>query len=151
MPERTYTRPLLDKLGVKPGARVAVIDVEDHAFIAELAQRTADLTRGDARHGSDAIFYGADSVEELARLRALRLLLRPEGAIWVVSRKGKQATLRDVDVIEAAKSAGLVDNKVVGFSDTHTALRLVIPRASRSASQQGLASEPDLSDQKRGE
>ena len=135
MPERTYARPLLDKLGVKPGARVAVIDVEDDAFVAEVARRTPDLTRGDARHGSDAIFFGADSVEELARLPALRLLLRPEGAIWVVSRKGKEATLRDVDVIEAAKSAGLVDNKVVSFSETHTALRLVIPRASRPASQ----------------
>jgi hypothetical protein len=134
VPERTYTRPLLDKLGVKPGARVAVIDVEVHEFIEEVARRTADLTRGDARAGSDAIFFGADSVEELARLPALRLLIRPDGAIWVVSRKGKGASIRDVDVIEAAKSAGLVDNKVVSFSDTHTALRLVIPRASRPAS-----------------
>ncbi len=53
------------------------------------------------------------------------------GAIWVVSRKGKAATLRDVDVIEAAKDARLVDNKVCSFSDTHTALRLVIPVALR--------------------
>jgi hypothetical protein len=49
----------------------------------------------------------------------------------VVSRKGREATLRDVDVIEATRSAGLVDNKVVSFSPTHTALRLVIPRALR--------------------
>ncbi len=134
MPERIYTRPLLDKLGVKPGSRVSVIDVEDHAFITQVAARTPALTRGDARTGSDAIFFGADSVEELARLPALRLLIRPDGAIWVISRKGKEARIRDVDVIEAAKSAGLVDNKVVSFSETHTALRLVIPRASRPAS-----------------
>jgi len=44
-----------------------------------------------------------------------------------VSLKGKAARLKDVDVIAAAKAAGLVDNKVVGFSDTHTSLRLVIP------------------------
>jgi hypothetical protein len=49
-----------------------------------------------------------------------------------VSRKGKAATLRDVDVIEAAKAVGLVDNKVVSFSPTHTALRLVIPVARRA-------------------
>jgi hypothetical protein len=30
-------------------------------------------------------------------------------------------------VIAAAKAAGLVDNKVVAFSETHTSLRLVIP------------------------
>jgi hypothetical protein len=49
----------------------------------------------------------------------------------VVSRKGKAATLRDIDVIDAAKSVGLVDNKVASFSPTHTALRLVIPVALR--------------------
>ena len=53
------------------------------------------------------------------------------GAIWVVSRKGKAATLRDVEVIEAAREARLVDNKVASFSATHTALRLVIPVALR--------------------
>jgi hypothetical protein len=31
----------------------------------------------------------------------------------------------------AAREAGLVDTKVVSFSDTHTALKLVIPKAAR--------------------
>jgi hypothetical protein len=48
----------------------------------------------------------------------------------VVSPKGRPE-IGDVVVIAAAKRAGLVDNKVVRFSDTHTALRLVIPRARR--------------------
>ena len=29
------------------------------------------------------------------------------------------------------RAAGLIDNKVVAFSDTHTSLRLVIPRDQR--------------------
>jgi hypothetical protein len=41
------------------------------------------------------------------------------------------AQIRDVDVMAAAREAGLVDNKVVGFSTTHTALKLVIPKANR--------------------
>jgi hypothetical protein len=49
----------------------------------------------------------------------------------VVSHKGRAATLRDVEVIAAAKAAGLVDNKVVAFSPSQTALRLVIPVAAR--------------------
>jgi len=49
----------------------------------------------------------------------------------VVSRKGKAATLRDVDVIDAARASGLVDNKVASFSATHTSIRLVIPVALR--------------------
>jgi hypothetical protein len=58
--------------------------------------------------------------------------LRSNGGIWVVSRKGKASTLRDVDVIESARSFGLVDNKVASFSPTHTALRLVIPVSRRT-------------------
>ena len=48
-----------------------------------------------------------------------------------MSRKGRDATLRDVDVIAAARASALVDNKVASFSATHTALRLVIPIALR--------------------
>ncbi|MEK7312271.1 MAG: DUF3052 family protein, partial [Chloroflexota bacterium] len=65
------------------------------------------------------------------KLKSLKGYLRKDGAIWVVSLKGKQAKIRDVQVIAAAKAAGLVDNKVVSFSETHTALRLVIPVALR--------------------
>jgi hypothetical protein len=129
--ERVYTTPLLDKLGVKPGMRVAVIDLADGDFLDSLAERTSDVTLGPPLPGTDLVFLGADTIEELMRVAVLRSTLVVAGAIWVVSRKGKAATLRDVDVIDAAKSVGLVDNKVVAFSPTHTALRLVIPVALR--------------------
>ena len=130
--ERIYTTPLLDKLGVKPGARVAIIRIHDEVFRALLPERTTDITEGNPLPQTDLIFLAADSVDELLEIGTLQESLVPNGAIWVVSRKGKAATLRDVDVIDAAKSAGLVDNKVASFSDTHTALRLVIPVARRS-------------------
>lgn len=129
--ERTYTTPLLDKLGVKPGARVAVVGVDDPEFRRLLADRTPDVTDGRPKPDSDVIFLAADSIDELMRITTLQASLRPNGAIWVVSRKGRAATLRDVDVIDAAKAVGLVDNKVASFSDTHTALRLVIPVSRR--------------------
>ena len=129
--ERVYTTPLLDKLGVRPGARVAIVGVEDAAFRALLGDRTSDVTDGAPLPGTDVVFLEADSLEELLRIAELRRALVPNGAVWVVSRKGKAATLRDVDVIEAARAARLVDNKVVSFSATHTARRLVIPRALR--------------------
>jgi hypothetical protein len=130
--ERTYTTPLLDKLGLKPGARVAILDVPDTDFRALLAERTTDVTDGWPAPETDLVFLGADSIDELLRIGPLQESLVPNGAIWVVSRKGKAATLRDVDVIQAAKAVGLVDNKVVSFSPTHTALRLVIPVARRA-------------------
>jgi hypothetical protein len=131
VPERVYTTPLLDKLGVRPGARVSVLGVDDAGFLVELSRR-ADVSRRP-RKDSDLIFLAADGVPELARLAELEPLIKRDGAIWVVSRKGKAATIRDVDVIAAGKRAGLIDNKVASFSDTHTALRLVVPRARRGA------------------
>jgi hypothetical protein len=129
--ERVYTSPRLDKLGVKPGARVALVGLSDPDFEAELRDRTPDVTHGEPAPDTDLVFLAADDVATLATLPALRRRLRPNGAIWVVSRKGKSATLRDVEVMAAGKAAGLVDNKVVSFDDTRTSLRLVIPVALR--------------------
>jgi hypothetical protein len=124
--DQVSTRPLLDKLGVKPDARVALIGEFPDWFNVLLMQRASLIAARTPSEPVDVIFLGADSIDQLARLGDLRGRIVPNGAIWVVSRKGKQATLRDVEVISAALEAGLVDNKVVSFSDTHTALRLVI-------------------------
>jgi hypothetical protein len=129
--ERIYTTPLLDKLGIRPGMRVALIGIDDDSIRELLADRTSDLTEGWPETETDVVLLGAESTEDLAPFEDLATRIRPNGAIWVVSRKGKAATLRDVEVISAAKSAGLVDNKVASFSATHTALRLVIPVARR--------------------
>lgn len=129
--ERTYATPLLDKLGVRPGSRVALIRIDDPTIRVLLAERTADIAEGRMDPDTDVVLLGANDPAELTGLAGLRLRLRPNGAIWVVSRKGRDATLRDVQVIEAARRAGLVDNKVAAFSASHTALRLVIPRALR--------------------
>lgn len=131
--ERTYTAPRLDKLGVRPGLRIAVLGIADEAFVRELLDRVPDvfIGDGDPEPGTEVVFLAADSADELARLEDLERVIARDGAIWVVSRKGRAATIRDVDVIAAAKATGLVDNKVVGFSPTHTALRLVVPRTRR--------------------
>ena len=132
--ERVYTAPLLDKLGVRPGARVAIMGpIADASsdFIALLAERTADVTDGWPEPDTDLVFLAADSTADLEPLAALAERLRPNGGIWVVSRKGKAATIRDTEVIACGIAAGLVDNKVVSFSPTHTSSRLVIPLARR--------------------
>jgi hypothetical protein len=138
--ERVYTTPLLDKLGIRPGMRVAIVGkVEDDdevvdgegPFRERLAGRTSDITDGRPKPDSDIVFLAADSTDELAVLADLRSRIRPAGAIWVVSHKGKAATLRDVEVMAAAREHGLVDNKVVAFSARRTTIRLVIPLALR--------------------
>lgn len=111
----------LDKLGVKAGMRVAVLNVADDALAGELAQRDAAPV-GDLAD-LDILFYAADSAVELDRIPDLIPALADKGALWIVSRKGKAAALKDVEVMAAAKAHGLVDSKVVGFSETLTALR----------------------------
>ena len=125
--ERVYTTPLLDKLGIRPGMRVAILGVDDASIRDRIGERTTDLTEGWPAMDTDVVLLAADSTDELVPLVDLATRIRSNGAIWVVSRKGKGATIRDVEVITAAKAAGLVDNKVASFSPTHTALRLVIP------------------------
>jgi hypothetical protein len=129
--ERIYTTPLLDKLGIRPGMRVAILDVDDPDIRPQIAERTTDLTEGWPEPDTDVVLLGADSLDELGILEELATRIRPNGGIWVVSRKGKARTIRDVDIIDAAKSAGLVDNKIAAFSATHTAMRVVIPVAKR--------------------
>lgn len=125
-----YPRSLLDKLGVKPGARLSVLGVADKDFFRQMRERGADFAEGRALKDSDLIFFAAESKDALKKLKALESSLQPAGAIWVVYPKG-QKHITELDVIAASKAAGLVDVKVVSFSETHTGLKLMIPRARR--------------------
>jgi Protein of unknown function (DUF3052) len=134
--ERVYTGPLLDKLGIRPGMRVAIVgdldaDPTAGTIRQDLADRTSDVTEGSVEPDTDVVLLMADSTGDLAVLSELRERIRPAGAIWVVSRKGKAKTLRDVEVMAAARDHGLIDNKVVAFSPDRTSIRLVIPVALR--------------------
>jgi len=131
-PERDYShRALLDKLGVKPEHKIAVLGVEDSRFLKDLAARVHDFAGENLPAGTaDILFLAAEDTKALARLKSLAASLAKTGAIWVVYPKG-QKHIREVDVIAAGKSAGLTDNKVCKFSETHTALRFVIPLARR--------------------
>jgi len=130
-PERDYSHRLLsDKLGVKPGQKIAVLGVESAEFLTELAGRVPEYSRGKRRNGADLIFFSAEATADLAQLSSLARSIQKNGAIWVVYPKG-QKHIREIDVITAGKSAGLTDNKVCSFSSTHTALRFCIPVAKR--------------------
>jgi hypothetical protein len=131
-PERDYShRSLLDKLGVKSGQKIAVVGVQDASFLEDLAARVPAFTRDKPPAATaDIIFAAAEGTKALAQLKSLADGIVKNGAIWVVYPKG-QKHIREVDVIAAGKAAGLTDNKVCKFSETHTALRFVIPLAKR--------------------
>ncbi len=125
-----YPRPLLDKLGVKPGMRVSVVGIEDAGFDGQLRGRTDDVTFGRAAIGSELVFVGMSCHADLPRLARLRRAIVRNGAIWVVWPKGRKE-FREDDIRAFGPEVGLVDVKVVAFSATLSALKMVIPLALR--------------------
>jgi hypothetical protein len=113
-----------DKLGVKPGLAVRLEGEFDRAFREELS--VTEMAEGNA----DLVFFLAPEREALRRIPNLAAGLKPAGALWVVYPKGVTA-IREVEVIERGRKAGLKDVKVASFSATHTALKFVIPVAAR--------------------
>lgn len=122
-------KSLLDKLGVPSGSTVAVVGIEDDDFPIQLRDRGVTLAPR-LRRGLDAVFFGAERKQDLKRLGPLVGSIKSNGAVWVVNPKGVEA-VREADVLAAGKRVGLVDVKVVRFSDTHTAHKFVIPVARR--------------------
>jgi hypothetical protein len=129
-PEVSYAhRTRIEKLGVKRGHRVLVLRVDDEMFRAELNQAGADVA-ARATGQADIVFLGADGQAALGKLAALQKQIARDGAIWVIRPRGSDA-ISEADVMAAGKAAGLVDVKVARFSDTHSALKFVIPLSKR--------------------
>lgn len=121
---------IMDKLGVKSGAEVSLLGSFGSGFGQELTACGAKITQGRPARESDFIFLFVNGFEELKEIDRLQDYLQPKGAIWVIYPKGQQH-IRESDVLKAGKQARLVDTKVARFSDTHTALKFVIPLARR--------------------
>ena len=122
----------LAKLGVKEGVRILLVGAVEEAFVEELraAGATALRRMGRGTPAFDVIFLAVERRESLEQLEALASKIVPSGAIWTLRAKGQRA-VTEADTMSAGKRAGLVDVKVVSFSDTLTAEKFVIPVAKR--------------------
>jgi hypothetical protein len=125
-----HPKSLLDKLGIKPDSQVALVGLRDESFRKQLRERTRHVASGPPKTELDTILLEVKSKEDLKKLERLQGFLKPDGALWVVWPKGRQE-VKENDIIAAAKEAGLVDIKVVKFSESHGALKLVIPLSRR--------------------
>jgi hypothetical protein len=123
-------RSRIDKLGVKAGMRVTVVNLEDPVFMRELRATTDNITSGPPRSNTDMILFAVDGPEPLKRLSTLRKAIAPDGAIWAIWPKGR-AHIKEDAIRVAAVAQGLVDIKVIAFSETLSGLKLVIPLAKR--------------------
>jgi hypothetical protein len=123
-------RSLLDKLGAKPGMMASVIGDFEPEFVRELTDRVGQVSVARARKGTDLLFFLAERSAQLARLASLEPALAAGGALWVVHPKGKGA-LKDTEIFAAGEAIGLTATKVVRFSETHTAEKLVRRKSPR--------------------
>jgi hypothetical protein len=125
--EKIRTPPTrLSKLGIGPGVKVALVGAFAESDTREVLGVATKATPGAA----GVTLLGAATKKELARVAALRGKMRHDAALWVVYPKGV-TVIREADVIGAGRDAGLKDVKVVRFSETHTALKFVVPLAER--------------------
>lgn len=118
---------LVDKLDVKPDAKVCVLGVDDAAFLASLHARTPNVVTSPRATEYDVVFLAVGRDAELARVAEVVPALAERGALWVVHPKGRDG-VRDTAIFAAGRAAGLTATKVARFSDTHTAEKLVRSR-----------------------
>jgi hypothetical protein len=121
-----HPKSRIEKIGLKPGAKISLLGDFDADFLDELKQLEGSLTKDKAAAGSEAVFFAADSEKELSQVRKVRKSLKGATALWIVYPKGQKG-ITENDVIATGRKTGLKDVKVVGFSQTHTALKFVIP------------------------
>jgi len=147
---------MTEKLGLKPGYTVFTIAGGDW-LLEDIGEAIGEegllfaldspqvLERARAIGEADAILFWVGQVEGLEpALEMLRERIKEDGAIWtVITKKAYQekeglSRVKESDIIEAAKRAGLVDVKVATLSESlqdpegrEYALKLVIPRQLR--------------------
>ena len=130
--EREYSgRTLFEKLGVVAGAHVALIGRHEAAFTSSLNACLAKAASQSLRTRYDLIFLRIDAPCDLARIPRAVVHLKSSGALWVFHPKGRGASPTDAEVRSTGIAAGLVDNKISAYSESHTATRFVIPLALR--------------------
>jgi len=125
-----HPKSRLEKLGVKPDARVSLVGKFEADFLQELSGLTKNVVRSKATNDAEWIFFSADSQKELSQVTKIMKAMKGATALWIVYPKG-QKSITENDVLAAGRKAGLKDVKVVGFSPAHTALKFVVPLSAR--------------------
>lgn len=123
-------KQLIDKLDVKPGASVVLVGKHDDALLAQLEQRTTNISRATNAKNRDVAFVEVRSLRDFDRLERATSAITDSGAIWVVHPKGP-AGVADTAIFAKAKELGLTYTKVARVSDQLTAEKLVRPVATR--------------------
>jgi hypothetical protein len=121
--------PLLKKLGVKEGCRIALADPPE-SFLKELAalpQGATVVCRPSSPVDLIVLFVKSErKLEEKFQPYARKL--KPNGMIWVAWPKKSSGVVTDLafeNVQKTGLAAGLVDVKICAIDDTWSGLKFV--------------------------
>ena len=118
-----HPQSLADKLGVKDGHTIRVMNIEDASLLTSLqGKKTKLVSSSEAR--CDMVMLGVERASELRQLEDLSENLRPDGAIWVVLPKSVR-TVTKANVFAAAREAGMTHVEIVDFSETQAAHKII--------------------------
>jgi hypothetical protein len=124
--------PLVKKLGIKDGHRVALISAPND-FEKTLGVLPSDVALQVGLAGrlplDIVVLFVTRRAELASQLASVRRRMAPTAAFWVGWPKKSSKVVTDMteDVVrEVALPTGLVDNKVCAIDDTWSGLRLVI-------------------------
>jgi hypothetical protein len=122
-------RSLIDKLGVKPNTRIAIVNAP-RGYEATLGRLPKGVTVNSSIRGSFPLIQFFTRSRALLRKKFGMLLraLQPDGALWVSWPKKASGVATDMSedaVREIALPVGLVDVKVAAVDDVWSGLKLV--------------------------
>jgi hypothetical protein len=122
-------KPLLKKLGVKPGFRVALVGAPKN-FKEELGTlpETAKFTSATADSLNLVLAFVSSEKELKSKFGPLAAKLQKDGMIWVAWPKKSSGVVTDLtfnNVQRIGLDAGLVDVKICAVNDIWSGLKFV--------------------------
>ena len=120
--------PLAKKLGIKEGARVAILSAPK-GFADSIELPSGVQVKSDARGKHDVLLFFVTRETELTRrFASLARSLEPDGGLWIAWPKKSSGVATDLSenpIRDIGVANGLVDNKVAAIDDTWSGLRFV--------------------------
>jgi hypothetical protein len=121
---------LVEKLGVDADKKILVLGKLDGGLGKELEGTGAKVAKSARGKDFDIVFVVAGTKPDLEQITKARVLMKADGAIWIVYPKGRE-DLTERDVLTGGRTRELTDNKQVKVDEALTAVRFVIPVALR--------------------
>ena len=127
MPEADGVQParsVVDRLGIRPNVRVALVGVSDAHLPGLVAERTKKITKMVPHEPVDMLIYQAEGAFALQRVAELARAVSRDGALWVLWPKS-QENIKQSHVYRAGTAAGLVDVKIASISERLSGMEFV--------------------------